>query len=334
MLVYSYFFLWTSALAWFCSFSIIWLLAMKGERIAALSTLGALILIMAVALVPYLILITHRAHSTDQALALELTRWPDLFRLTELVGFVALLGLVYVVTRKDHGVKSETLVFTAALALTPFVVFNQQVIHGRSLQPFHYGLFVVNYVAAAALFVTLVLVGRTLSSRGQKFSRVGLYMLVLLALLSGAYQTLMAGRRHSAANFRRDAVFPAMRQLAIVGRNAQGSTLDTTSLVLCTDITVGDALPTAAPQPVLWAPHMYQFSGTNAEEDRERLSLYLYLTGVSLEGVDRTEFEQLDSATRIYLSFLIGRGRFHRVIRSTWTPITASEYPRSNGSVR
>jgi len=325
VLVYSYFYLWTAALAWFCCFSIIWLVATKEGRIGALSTLGAVVVLMAVSLSPYFILISHRVHSTDQALALELTRSPDLLRLPELVGFVALLGLVYVVWRKNHGVTNETLVFTAALALTPFVVFNQQVIHGHSLQPFHYALLVVNYVAIAALFITLVLVCRTLNARGQKFSRGAIYVLVLLALLSGGYQSLMAGRRHSAPNFLRDSALPAMRQLAIMGRSGPGRSLDTSSLVLCTDITIADALPTVAPQPVLWSPHMYQFPGTNPDEDREKLSFYLYFTDVPLDGVDPMKYEELDTARRIYVSFLIGRGRFLRTLRSTWTPITPTE---------
>jgi len=256
VLVYSYFFLWTAALAWFCCFSIILVLVTKEERIGAIGTLGGAGVLMALSLSPYFILISQRVHSTDQALALELTRRPDLFRLTEVLGFVALLGLVYVVRHKNHGVTNETLVFTAALALTPFVVFNQQLIHGRSLQPFHYGLFVVNYVAIAALFITLVLVCRTLSSREQKIWRVAIYALTFLAVLSGAYQALLAGRRYAAANFLRDSALPAMRQLAVMGRSAQGQSLDTNSLVLCTDVTVADTLPTVAPQPIMWAPHM------------------------------------------------------------------------------
>jgi hypothetical protein len=46
---------------------------------------------------------------------------------------------------------------------------------------------------------------------------------------------------------------------------------------------------------------------------------------VSLDGVDRTNFEQLDPLRKFYISFLIGRGRSLRMLRSTWTPISASE---------
>jgi hypothetical protein len=324
-LVYSYFYLWTAALAWFCCFSILWLLTAKEKKLAALSTLGTVLVLMAVSLSPYFFLISHRAHATDQALMLELTRWPDLFRIPELVGFVALLGLAYIVWRKDHSVTTETLVFTAALALTPFVVFNQQVIHGRSLQPFHYELLVVNYIATAALFITILLVSRTQGAPWRKFSRGAIHVLTFVALLSGGYQSLMAGRRHSGSNSLRDSAFPAMRQLAIMGRSAQRRGPDTSSLVLCTDSTIADALPTVAPQPVLWSPHMYQFPDTNTEEDRERLSFYLYFSGVSLAGVSAMEFEQLDRARRFYIASLISRGRLNPNLRSTWTPITVAE---------
>ena len=95
-----------------------------------------------------------------------------------------------------------------------------------------------------------------LCSREQKIWRVAIYALTFLAVLSGAYQALLAGRRYAAANFLRDSALPAMRQLAIMGRSAQGQSLDTNSLVLCTDVTVADTLPTVAPQPIMWAPHM------------------------------------------------------------------------------
>lgn len=325
ILVYSYFYLWTAALAWFCCFSIMWLLTAKEAKLAALSALGAVVVLMGVSLSPYFILISHRSRSTDEAVMLELTRSPDLFRIAELVGFVALLGLVYIMRSKNHSVTTDTLVFTAALALTPFVVFNQQVIHGRSVQPFHYELLVVNYVATAALFITLLLVCRTQGARGQRFSVGAVYVLTFMALFSGGYQALMAGRRHSAPNFLRDSAFPAMQQLATMGRSAQGQDLDTNSLVLCTDPTIADALASLAPQPVLWSPHMYQFPGTNTDEDRERLSLYLYFTGVSLNGVGPIEFDQLDRARRFYIASLISRARLNPNLRSTWTPITVAE---------
>ncbi|MCM3905249.1 MAG: hypothetical protein ND866_26435 [Pyrinomonadaceae bacterium] len=325
VLVYSYFYLWTAALAWFCCFSSIWLLTTKVSKTRALSTLGAVAVLLGVSLTPYSILVSHRARSTDEAVVLELTRSPDLFRMAELFGFVALLGLVYVGWRKNHRVTTETLVFTAALALTPFVVFNQQVIHGRSLQPFHYELLVVNYIATAALFITLLLVCKTQGARGQKFSRGAIYVLTFMALLSGGYQALLAGRRHSAPNFLRDSAFPATRQLATMGRSSPGRGLDTSSLILCTDATIADALSNVAPQPVLWAPHMYQFPGTNTEEDRERLSFYLYFTGVSLDGVGPMEFEQLDRARRFYIASLVSRGRLNPNLHSTWTPTTVAE---------
>jgi hypothetical protein len=325
VLVYSYFYLWTAALAWFLCFSIFWLVGMnKGKRVA-LQTLGAVAILAVASLIPYFVLISRRVSSTDEAMLLVRTRLPDLVRLPELIGLVALLGLLYVLSGRRAELMKKALIFTAALALTPFVVFNQQVITGRSLQPFHYGMFGVNYVVIAALFMTFILISRSLSARAQKFSRRTLYVLVFAALLSGAYEALLAGRRHSAGNSLRDSAFPAMRRLAISGRFEGDGRLDTRSSVLCTDAVVADALPTVAPQPVLWAPHTINFPGADLEEDRERLSLFLHFAGVSFDDVDPMRFEELDRARKYFISALVGRGRQNPKLRADWKPITILE---------
>jgi hypothetical protein len=144
-------------------------------------------------------------------------------------------------------------------------------------------------------------------------------------LLAGAYESLLAGRRHLAGNTLRDAAFPAMRRLAARGRFNGEELLDKQSLVLVTDPTVADALPIVGPQPVLWAPHMYNFAGASSDEDRERLSLYLYFTGVSFDDVDPERYNELDRAKKYFISSLIRRGRHNPNLRVDWTPITEIE---------
>jgi hypothetical protein len=325
VLVYSYFYLWTSAVAWFVCFSLLWLAGMRGTKKDALSPLTTIAVLAAASLVPYWILISNRVESTDVAMSLVKTRSPDLLRLPELLGLLALIGVVYAFRVRRDDQSKGSMIFTAALALTPFVVFNQQVMTGRSLQPFHYGMFSVNYVVIAALFMSLVLVARTFKAPAQKFIRQALYVLVLAALLSGAYEALLAGRRHLAGNALRDSAFPAMQQLAANGRLNREEPLDKRSLVLCTDPTLADALPMVTPQPVLWAPHMINFPGVSPDEDKERLSLYLHFTGVSFDDVDPQRFDELDRAKKYFISSLISRGRHNPNLRMDWTPITAVE---------
>ena len=57
--------------------------------------------------------------------------------------------------------------FAASFALMPLAVFNQQVITGRSLQPFHYESFIANYVTLVGAFVTIVTIRRSANSPGS-----------------------------------------------------------------------------------------------------------------------------------------------------------------------
>jgi hypothetical protein len=55
-------------------------------------------------------------------------------------------------------VRDATFLFAASFALTPFVVFNQQLADGRSLQPVHYADYVLNYLSLVALTLAFALV--------------------------------------------------------------------------------------------------------------------------------------------------------------------------------
>src|SRR5207248_1189484 len=91
---------------------------------------------------------------------LELSHAPDFWRVPELIGVVAIILLVWG-ARKGRLLWRDPLPLLAlSMALVPFVVFNQRLITGRSLQPFHYEGFITNYVALVGLFLTLVIFWR------------------------------------------------------------------------------------------------------------------------------------------------------------------------------
>ena len=48
-------------------------------------------------------------------------------------------------------------IYAASLALLPFIVFNQQVLTGRTMQAFHYEIFVVNYSTLVGLLIIVSL---------------------------------------------------------------------------------------------------------------------------------------------------------------------------------
>jgi len=190
--------------------------------------------------------------------------------------------LIFVVRRKRVERGNPLLLMTAAFALMPFAVFNQQVITGHSLQPLHYEMFAANYSALIAVVLTIALTRKYPAAMRWSISRRGLVWLAIIAFEWGGYETLVASRRSMEFDRRIDdgrAVSLRLKQLA-----TNASTGSEEATVLSYDLIVADALPTTAPQAVLWAPHMLVFSGASEATAKERFYQYLYYTGV---GPDR-----------------------------------------------
>lgn len=127
------------------------------------------------------------------------------------------------------------------------------------------------------------------------------------------------------ANVLRDEARPAALRLAALARPTADAELDTHSHVLATDYTVADTLPTVAPQPVLWSPHMFNFPGVSLAEDRERLAQYLFFTRIDFLDVLPERFDALDNRRKYLVSALISRSRHNPNLTVNWRPITPSE---------
>jgi len=176
LLVFSYFYLWTAAAAWLFCFTLIWLIARPTERLHAALCLLLLSGISLCALVPYLYLLSLRTKTID-AQVLVFTHAPDLFRICEIVGSLILLALAWQARRRTINWRSPEAIFAASCALAPFLVFNQQVLTGQSLQPFHYEQFIVNYLVLIGLVTTYRFLWRHLKIRLQLW--------IVLALVVG-----------------------------------------------------------------------------------------------------------------------------------------------------
>jgi len=88
---------------------------------------------------------------------------------------------------------------------------------------------------------------------------------------------------------------------------------------------VTGAIPTTAPQPVLWAQYLFVFPDVTLSEDKERLAAFLYYKGVSFTDIDPSHFNSLNGERPYYLSSLISRGRFNPRLSVNWKPITPEE---------
>src|SRR5205085_6252504 len=158
LLVFSYFYLWTAAAAWLACLTLLWLIARPDDWRAHLRVLICTGLLAAGALLPYLLLLTRRAATTDAVQGLAYSHAPDLTRRPELLGFLILCALTLAIWRGRIAWREPASLFAISFALIPFLVFNQQIITGHSLQPMHYDQFLANYAAllGACLAATII----------------------------------------------------------------------------------------------------------------------------------------------------------------------------------
>ena len=158
VMVFSYFYIWTAAAAWFACLVLLWGLFRRDQfrRIALTIVIVAAFALASVA--AFLMMFRNRNPIIDQGQLLVSTHAPDLFNQPEIVAFVALGTLAYAAWRKRIDIRSPLVLFAFSFTLVPFVVFNQQVLTGMSLQPIHYKVFIANYVALiSVVLVSLIL---------------------------------------------------------------------------------------------------------------------------------------------------------------------------------
>ena len=329
LLVYSYFYLWTAAAAWLACFALLWLAASpREERRRAARPLAVIAAIAALSFAPYAWLLARRAQTMDAAQALVHTRALDLFRTSELLGALALVVLLFGAWRGRLRWRDRGALLAASFALMPFAVFNQQLVTGRSLQPIHYEQFIANYVSLAALALSIVLVGRghgAMRSGAVARACVRARLLACIALVSlgwASFEVFVATRRAATLNLWTDEARAVYLRLSEMAR-AEGEFEPgggRRRVVYCSDIAQANRLPTAAPQAVLWAPHMFVFSGVTQAEEKERLYQQLYYSNIDVE-----RFANYISRPHPYRTAVFGSARVLNGLDARRAPITPAD---------
>ena len=281
--VFSYFYIWTAAAAWLgCLFAVLLILRPDGFRrdLKLLLGIGAGCLL---SLIPYAWLLSKRSETMDDVQLLVYTRVPDLLRMPEYIGIACLLLIAIGVTRKIIDLNDRSTSFAISLALVPLVVFNQQIITGRALQPIHYQVFIGNYVAALALVVTAGLILRDrLNSVGIR-PKIVCASLAMLAILWGFVECRYTVRVLDDANIERDLALPVAKRIEELAHESYDPHRET---VLAYDMLQSDDLPSVVPQNVLWARHQHVFAGMTWAENRERYFQFLYYLNADERALD------------------------------------------------
>ncbi|HYX40218.1 MAG TPA: hypothetical protein VE821_00905, partial [Pyrinomonadaceae bacterium] len=250
LLIFSYFYLWTAAAAWLACLVLLWLGARCTTMRDLTMRLAPIVTLALAALVPYGLLMARRVASTDQVLMMELTRAPDLLRVPELIGAAVLCALVIGARRNTFAWRDETTLLAASFALLPFVVFNQQLITDRSLQPLHYEQFIANYAALIAFVLTVSLLRRARAPIKPHLLRIA----ALIACAWGLLEVGFTTQAFSDYNREHDDVVPIVRRIKQTPA-AVDSVSPLPPMVFTTSIPLANNLPTYA-QPILWGTHV------------------------------------------------------------------------------
>ena len=178
----------------------------------------------------------------------------------------------------------------------PLIVFNQQVLTGRSMQPLHYELFIANYVSLLVIVLTTAVM---LQNRAAKTMRIPGRVIALAGLLAcgwGFIESTGATKRDVTLAKVRDDAMPVSRRFAELARsdatlNLPRSALDPQPIIFSSALPVADWLPTVAPQASLWALHMDAFPGATAAERKELFYQYMYYSGISDKDLEKAILE-------------------------------------------
>lgn len=322
--VFSYFYLWTSAAASLACLTAL-ILIFREENwqrdFKFLLITGAICLL---SLAPYAILLANRSPTTDKAQLLVFTRQPDLQRYIAIVGYFILLFLAFAAWKKITEPKDKIAFFIAALALSPFVVFNQQILTGRSLQPFHYEFYSLNYVVALAVVLLLFIYWQQILSNRKIISAILLVVFALVTTAWGYFEAKETTALWDDVNIVRDDSMPVNRQLRQLADEARAKGENPlTQTTLNFNSIQGDSQPTVAPQPVLWARHQHVFAGiTGWDENKERYYQLLYYADLD-ENYLRTSLTGCSEIEACMVLF--GWDRFNTRLSANARPLTQPE---------
>lgn len=289
VLIFSYFYLWTAALAWLGCLTMLYLIWFKEARVNTLITGGIVAAFSIAALVPYFLMLADRSSNLDSVQLLTATRMPNFASPSMMIGLGVAAASVFAVWRGMMKMSEPRTLFTLSFALTPLILFNQQIVTGRSLQPVHYELFIANYLVLTSLILFISIVFQHFAESNNKLPfRRGLVYVGVAVCVWGVIESTSSTSRNSIYAEIRDESIPAIHYI-----QRQQSIPNET--VLATNFVTADFLPTVSTLRPLWNSHTSSAGGVDVVENKRLFYLYLYYSGYSekelAEALRRNTFE-------------------------------------------
>ena len=324
VLIFSYFYLWTAAAAWVVCVACLWLLLRPADRrgTVRLLVIAAVPVILALAL--YVYLLSNLPPAVDRAQILTFTHRPDLLRIPEIIGAFTLVTLIVCAWRNKLSVSTPPIIFAASFALLPFLVFNQQVLTGRSIQPFHYEVLIVNYVA----LMGLVMIFKVLQ---PAILRRTMFLIVFLCLLWAMIEVNLPFQVQQKVFVEIDEMVPVLLRLKEEAKHdgtweGLRATGKTPGLVFSPQYGISQLLPLWAPQGSLLAPGSESFQSLSELERKERLFTHFYYCGKNQDYLRELLNGGLDPFLSMRSrSILFGVERVTHVVGWDFQPIRPEE---------
>jgi hypothetical protein len=321
VILFSYFYLWTAVLSAFGIASVLILIRPAEGRRRDAWLIIIVAVALAVLLVPYAYLLSNRQQASDATLLLVFTRQPDLLRNVEIVGIVVAAITFLLAVKNIAWLDRLRASFFVGLALSSIAVFNQQILTGRSLQPFHYEFYSVNYlVLLSAVLLISIVIQRLLS--GYNRIRAGIAIgFAIAATLWGGFEVYETTVLWDDINIARDEAMPVNRRLRQIAEQIPGDPRGLVTLNL--DSLQGDSQPTMVPFAVLWARHQHTFAGMSGpDEGRLRYYKQIYLSGLDADWLRRalTGCSDIEACMMLF-----GWDRFNPTLSSNARGVTESE---------
>ena len=301
VLIFSYFYLWTAGAAWLVCLACLWLVVRPDQRreTAHVVIIASAPVIPALALYAYLL--SHLPPGLDKAQVVTLMHAPDLMRIPEIIAAFILVLLVMGVRREKVLWNQPRVVFAASFALLPFLVFNQQVVTGHSIQPYHYEVFIANY----AVLIGLVMIVKLLQ---PVIPRRTLVLITSLCLMWATIEVNLPFLARSNLDVRNDEMVPVLLRLKELAKydgtwDGLRNNGKTPALVFSPETKISRLLPTWAPQGSLLAMGSVSFQSVSRADQKNRLYTHLYYCGKNMEDLrallnDRKDDPYLSSYTK------------------------------------
>lgn len=311
-LVFSYFFLWTAALAWLACVTILWAI-FRRKDLFRLAVSASIVTVFAIAaVIPYFILLSNRNPNTDSSQLLVFTHVPDLLRVSEIVGVVIAAVIGVLILRRKIVIDAVS-IMALSMSLTPVILFNQQLITGRVLQPVHYEIFIANYLVLAALVILTSIVMKAIETPERKPQFRRFLVLGSLAVAAwGFIESSTAARRGAGYENLRDNAMAVLKHL----RDEPSP-----STIVSTNIMVADFIPTVTTHRPLWNPHINSAGGLDHRQNLELFYKYLYYSGFETKDLERALRENVFEVR----AALFGGGRALSALDAGAASITVSE---------